>query len=96
MLLTVSTVEGALTSLARAGMESVDAATRKALLEFSLHLCCGNMDEAYKVCCEAANQCLVASHICGGSLQALPSNTRWPELSVFLCSCAHTLVLLMP
>ena len=37
-----------------AGMENVDAATRKALLDFSLHLCCGNMDEAYKVRCRAA------------------------------------------
>ena len=52
-MLMLSSVEGTLMSLAGAGMEGVDAATRKALLEFSLHLCCGNMDEAYKVCCEA-------------------------------------------
>ena len=52
-MLTFSLVEGALMPLAGAGMEDVDAATRKALLEISLHLCCGNMDEAYKVCCEA-------------------------------------------
>ena len=52
-MLMFGTVDSAPTPRASAGMEGVDAATRKALLDIYLHLCCGNMDEAYKVCCAA-------------------------------------------
>ena len=52
-MLMFSAVDSVFMPRASAGMEGVDAATRKALLEIYLHLCCGNMDEAYKVCCAA-------------------------------------------
>ncbi|GBG73003.1 hypothetical protein CBR_g12722 [Chara braunii] len=49
-----------------AGMENIDAKTRKALLGFSYHLSIGNMDEAYKAVKLIKNPCVWENmaHLC--------------------------------